>query len=165
MPNIVKVFREEIARISRKEAKTAVAPLRKPSIRLRKDVAELKRRLAELEVESKRLQGVLSKVQTAIPVPAAAEEPARVRLTAKGIKSLRRKLGVSQEKFAKLLGVSDQAVYLWERKAGGLNLRKETLAAVLAVRGLTPTEAATRLEETKQTAKAKKPTAKRGKRK
>ena len=49
MPNIARVLKEEISRISRKEAKAAVAPIRKPSVRLRKDVADLKRRLALME--------------------------------------------------------------------------------------------------------------------
>ena len=164
MPNIAKVFREEIARISRKEAKAAVAPVRKPSIRLRTDVADLKRRMAAMEKESKRLQRALTELQAAMPTPIAPVEPERVRLTAKGIKSLRRKLKLSQDNFAKLVGVSPQAVYLWERKAGGLKLRKETMAVLLAVRNITATEAAARLAETKKAAKAKKSAAKRSKR-
>jgi len=39
MPNVAAVLKAEIARISRKEAKAAVSPIRKPSVRLRKDVA------------------------------------------------------------------------------------------------------------------------------
>ena len=39
MPNVMKVLKDEISRISRKEAKAAVSPVRKPSVRLRKHVA------------------------------------------------------------------------------------------------------------------------------
>ena len=55
MPNIAKVLKEEIARIAKKEAKAAVTPIRKPSIRLRKDTAALKLQVGTLEKEIKRL--------------------------------------------------------------------------------------------------------------
>ena len=163
MPNIAKVLREEIARVSRKEARAAVAPVRKPVSQLKATVSELKKRTAALEQENKRLQGLLGKVEAAVPAPAPSEEPGRVRLTAKGIKSLRRKLKLSQRQLAELVGVTTNSVYLWERKSGGLKLRKETLEAVLSVRSITATEAATRLEQIKKPAKAKKPVARRKK--
>ena len=157
MPNIARVFREEIARISRKEAKSAVSPVRKPVLKLRTSVADLKKRFAALEADNRRLQDLLKKVETAIPSTPAPEESERVRLTARGIKSLRRRLRMSQDDFAELAGVSDQAVYLWENRQGGLKLRKKTKAAILAVRNITATEARKRLEELK---KAKKPVSK-----
>jgi DNA-binding transcriptional regulator YiaG len=164
MPNVMMVLKEEIARIARKEAKAAVAPVRKPVPQLKRSVAELKKRMAALESANKILQGLLTKMGSAMPTP-TPELPGRVRLTAKGIRSLRRKLRLSQEDFAKLVGVTAQAVYLWERKQGGLKLRKETTASLLAVRRMTGTEAAARLAESEQTTRAKKPARKRGKRK
>ena len=63
MPNIARVLKEEIARISRKEAKAAVSPIRKPSVRYRKDIADLKRRMESLEKTNKELVARLAKIE------------------------------------------------------------------------------------------------------
>ena len=112
MPDIAKVLKEEISRIARKEAKAAVAPIRKPSTRLRKDVADLKRRLALMEKANKEVQSRLAKLVAAQPVAPSTESVGRGWISGKGIKSLRKRLGLSQTEFAKLIGVSDQAVYV-----------------------------------------------------
>ncbi len=144
MPNIAKVLKEEISRISRHEAKVATAPIRKPTIRLRKDVANLKTRVGTLEKVCKELLSAVSQCQAAQPAP-APEEAEKGWISGKGIRSLRKRLGLSQGEFAKLAGVSDQAVYLWEQKSGMLKLRSETKAAVFAVRGIGAREARKRL--------------------
>jgi DNA-binding transcriptional regulator YiaG len=64
------------------------------------------------------------------------EETGKERLTSKGIRSLRRKLRLSQFDFGKLLGTTAHAVYLWEKKQGPLRLRDKTKAALLSIRGL-----------------------------
>ena len=70
MPNIAKVIKEEISRISRHEAKVAVTPIRKPTIRLRRDVAALKTRLAALEKAFRDIQALMAKCKAAQPAPA-----------------------------------------------------------------------------------------------
>jgi DNA-binding transcriptional regulator YiaG len=162
MPNIAKVLREEIARISRKEAKAAVTPVRKPSIRVRSDVADLKRRMALLEKANKELLARLAKIEAAQPAPPATEPAGRGWISGKGIKSLRKRLGLSQADFARLVGVSEQAVYIWERKTGMVKFRDSTKAAVFAVRGIGAREAKDRLAEMKAKT-VKKPVSKRGK--
>jgi DNA-binding transcriptional regulator YiaG len=168
MPNVAKVLKEEIARISRKVAKAAVTSIRKPTVRLRKDVADLKRRLAVLEKANKELQASLAKVEAAQPAT-PPEQTSRAWISGKGIKTLRKRLGLSQADFARLLGVSMQIVQVWEKKPGMLTLRKDTKAAVFAVRGIGAREAKKRLEEMKAKQKvkrpreAKKPMSKRGK--
>jgi DNA-binding transcriptional regulator YiaG len=168
MPNIAKVLKDEIARISRKEARAAVAPVRKPSIRLRKDVADLKTRIAALEKANQQLQGRLKAVESATPTPPPSES-AKGWITGNGINNLRRKMGVSQAELASLVGVSPNAVYIWETKPGMLKLRSATKAAVFAIRGIGAREARKRLEAIKaKTVKAKKTAkkvSKRGKRK
>jgi DNA-binding transcriptional regulator YiaG len=164
MPNIAKILKEEIARIARKEARSAVAPVRKSVPQIKRSVADLKRRMAAAEKMAKLLQRALAQLQAAAPAPAPAEA-GRTRLTAKGIRSLRRKLKLSQNKFATLVGVTPQAVYIWETKQGSLKLRTNTKAALLAARSITATEAAARLAKSKGKAKATKPARKRGKRK
>lgn len=151
MPNIAKVLREEISRISRHEAKVAVSPIRKPTIRLRRDVADMKLRLALMEKATKEIQSVVAKIQAAQPTP-APEPVDKGWISGKGIRSLRKRLGLSQAEFAKLVGVSDQAVYQWESKPGMLKLRAATKAAVWAVRGIGKAEARKRLAVGKKAA-------------
>ena len=145
MANVITALKAEIARIARKEAKQAVAPLRKPANATRLTLADLKRRVAALEQENKQLAASLSK----IPQPAPAEEPAKAKgwVSGKGVRSLRQKLGLSQEAFAQLVGVSPNAVYQWERKSGMLRLRSKTQAAVMAARKLGSREAKAKLAE------------------
>lgn len=153
MPNVMSVLKAEIIRLAKKEAKATVAPVRKPSGATRKGLADLKRRMGALEKETKRLAALLSKVPQ--PEPVAAPSGSKNWISGKGVRSLRKKLGLSQEAFAKLTGVSSQAVYTWESKPGMLRLRPTTKAALMAVRGLGAREAKQRLAETGK-AKAKK---------
>lgn len=155
MSNIGKVLKDEMSRIARKEAKAAATPVRKPVFNLRMGVADLKRRLAGLEKAGRDLQARLAKMEAAQPAAPEPEPTGRAWISGQGIKSLRKRLGVSQSDLARLVGVSAQAVYMWEKKAGMLTLRKETKPAVMAVRNMSATEAGKRLAE----GKAKKKTA------
>jgi len=150
MPNIVKVLREEIARLGRKESKAVFIPLQRRTIRLERASAGLKRRAALLEKDNHRLQARVARLETTQPEAPASEEPSgRAWISGKGIKSLRRKLGLSQRQFAKLVGVSLQSVGNWESQAGTLKLRKATKASVLSLRGIGAREAKRRLEAPK----------------
>ena len=153
MSNIIIALKAEIARIARKEAKQAVAPLHKPTTGARHVLADLKRRVAALEKENKRMATLLSK----IPQPAPEEAPAKAKgwISGKGVRSLRQKLGLSQEAFAKLVGVSPNCVYQWESKPGMLRLRKTTRSAVFATRELGAREAKDKLAEMPAVKKAK----------
>jgi DNA-binding transcriptional regulator YiaG len=116
-----------------------------------------------LEKQAKQLQGSLSKTAS-LPTTAApqqTDETSRAWFTAKGLKSLRKRLGLSQADFAKLVDVSDQTVYQWEAKNGMLKLRGNTKATLVSVRNIGKVEARKRLEE--KAGKAKKSVAKRKK--
>ena len=147
MSNVVKILKAEIARISKKEAKSATQAIGKSNTWLRKTVADLKRRLVLLEKENKRLGATLKKYQVAQPENADQEEGKKARFTSKGILALRKKLRLSQADFGKLLGTTPHAVYLWEKKLGALNLRDKTKTAILSVRELGAREAKEKLAE------------------
>ena len=147
MSNVVKVLKAEIMRISRKEAKGATQGIGKTNTWLRKIVADLKRRVLLLEKENKRLVATTKKYQVESPQKLDQEEGGKARLTSRGIRSLRRKLRLSQLDFGKLLGTTGHCVYLWEKKEGALRLRDKTKAAILSIRGLSAGEARTKLEE------------------
>ena len=143
MSNIAKVFKDEIVRLARKEAKSAVTPMRKPSVAVRKAVADLKRRVAILEKEDKRLGALVAKVPQPRVEPGAGQ---KARITGKGMRSLRRSLRLSAEQLGRLLGISAQAVYKWEKKNGPLRVREATRTAILSVRDLGAREVKQRLK-------------------
>ena len=142
MSTFISSFKAEVIRLARKEAKAAVTPIKKPSGSNRKALADLKRRVATLEKECRRLGSLLAKVPQPQSEPTEGQ---KARITAKGMRSLRRKLGLTGEEFGKLLGVSTVTVYQWEKKNGPLHVREATRAAILAVRGLGSREAKERL--------------------
>ena len=146
MANVAKVLKEEIARISRKETKAAVSSIGKSQTSLKKTVADLKRRLASLEKDNKRLVAEAKK-HAPVSAKAPSEEAMKARFSAKGIRSLRSRLGLTQSDFAKLVGTTTHSVYLWERKEGPLRLRDRTRDALLSIRGLTAKEAKAKLDE------------------
>jgi len=161
MPNIAKVLKAEIMRISRKEAKAAVQGVGKSNTWLRKVVADLKRRVVSLEKENKRLVTAMKQHRVEAPKKVDQEEGRKARLTSKGVRSLRRKLRLSQLEFGKLLGTTAHSVYLWEKKEGALRLRDKTRAAILSARGLTAREAKAKLLELGGTRKSKRKAAPR----
>jgi len=147
MPNVMSALKDEIARLSRKEVKAAVMPLRKPSVAARKTLAALKRRVEALEREVAALRRVCrTSAAEAAPTSAAVAEP-KARITAKTVKALRRKLKLSVTQFAKLVGVTPKWIYMWERKQGPLRMRSATREAILGVRSMGLREAAQRLDE------------------
>jgi DNA-binding transcriptional regulator YiaG len=147
MSNVVKILKTEIARISKKEAKSATHAIGKSNTWLRKTVADLKKRVLSLEQENKRLAAMIKKYQASQPEKVDQEEGKKARFASRGIQSLRKKLRLSQADFGKLLGTTAHSVYLWEKKAGALNLRDKTKAAILSIRKLSAREAKEKLEE------------------
>ena len=113
MSNVVKILKAEIARISKREAKSATEAIGKSNTWLRKNVADLKKRLVLLEKENKRLVAATKKYQEAQPEKVNTEEGKKARFTSKGVLALRKKLRLSQADFGKLLGTTPHAVYLW----------------------------------------------------
>jgi DNA-binding transcriptional regulator YiaG len=146
MPKLAEVLRGEIIRISRREARIATSGIREAKIKLTKTVADLKRKIAKLQGENKWLVAAEKKRLAQKPL-VAPESSKKARLTSKGIRRLRRKLGVSQANFAKLLGASTQTVHMWETKDGPLRLRGNTLAAVLSARDMGAREAKRKIAE------------------
>jgi DNA-binding transcriptional regulator YiaG len=146
MSNVAKVLRDEISRISRKETKSSILSIGKSHKGLKKTVADLKRRVLLLEKGNKGLVAAIKRCQAEQPEKPPEVEK-KVRFTAKGIRSLRKRLRLSQVEFGKLVGTTTHAVYLWEKKEGGLKLRDRTREALLSVRELGAREAKVKLQE------------------
>ena len=142
MPNILVVLKSEITRLSRKEAKKYVAPLKEKLSVVSRNIILKKRQIAQLEKRVSRLEKLaVSSVPDSPAVP--SEELEKVRVSPRLVKSQRKRLKISQPQLAKLLGVSAAAVRSWEQ--GRTLPRKENLIAFVAIRKLGVKEARRRL--------------------
>lgn len=156
MPNVAAILKEEIVRLARKEIKREQVATRKFIARQRKDIADLKERVAALTRE---VGAGARRQRAAVAQEAAGEDGPRVRFSAKGLQSLRARLGLSAGDFATLVGVSAQSVYNWEHENSAP--RAAQLAALASLRKIGKREAQARLE---QASTAKAPKAPAGKR-
>jgi hypothetical protein len=147
MSTFTNSFRDEVCRLARKEAKAAVAPIRKPAGATRSNMADLKRRAA-LETSTRRLSTLVADLSTQ-RLSASAGEPVsdqKARITGKGMRSLRRPLNLPTADLGRLLHVSGPAVYILGKRNGPLRVRQSTRAAILSIRTLGASEAKTRLQ-------------------
>lgn len=142
MPNIASVFKEEIARIARKEVRRDTASLKKAATTYRSDIAALKRRTQELERALRR--ALKGGPRAAAAAESAGDDGHALRFRSKGLASLRAKLGLSARECGLLLGVSGQSIYLWE--SGRARPSRASLEGIAALRKLGKREAAARLE-------------------
>jgi len=129
MSDIRKVMNEEIRRLARKEIKAAMAPLLAAGSVQKKRIAELEKRIKVLEASKPSPKAE----QPAIIVPAVPEggKEKQIRLTSARIRKVRTKLAISQEQFAKLLGVNTQSVNFWENgKTSPRLILKKQIAAI-----------------------------------
>lgn len=148
MPNIATAFKEEVIRLARKELRRESALLRKAITRQRHELAQLKATLVELS------RAVARARRSTVPT-AAKEDRAtsRQRITVKGLKSLRERLGLSADEFGMLIGVSAQSVYAWEQERS--SPRAGAVAAIIELRGMGKKEVKARIAELRETAHLK----------
>ena len=143
MPNIGAILKDEISRLCRREIRKQVQPVRKVSAGYRRDIAALKRQVQDLQ---RRTSALAKRAVQAGGNNDKAGEPARAsRFVAKGLRSLRSRLGLSASDLARLMSVSDQSIYNWELKK--TTPRKEQLATLAGIRSLGKREAHARLEQ------------------
>jgi len=139
-------FQDEIRRLARKELKGELASLRGENVALRRTVSELRKRVDKLARTTKKVEKAA--VELEVVKPEREEDDAvRARISGKTIRNLRARLGLTQADFARLVDVSPQSVYQWEREDRQLRLRKATKAAVVAAKGLGARAARAKLEE------------------
>ncbi len=145
MPNFNKLFQEEVRRLARKEFKASLENVRKDLVETRRAVSQLRKTVASLQKENKRIaeKAVKGGLQRA---PEETKEKDRARISSKTIRTMRERLGLTQVEMGKLLGVSSQSVYQWERRGGRLRLRNATRKAVLELKTIGVREARRRLE-------------------
>lgn len=141
MANLAATLKEEVTRLARKELKTETGSLKKNNSRHRLEIAELKRRVSQLE---RQLKAVLKNIQKQ---PAQVEQPAdkaKLRFRADGFKKHRERLGLSAAALGRMLDVSLQTVYNWE--SGKTKPSKEQVVKIAALRKMGKREAMAHLQ-------------------
>ncbi len=139
MPNIGAVFKSEITRLARRSVKEQIGPLHASTAKQRGQISALNKEVQSLSRQVAALQQQLGQTQ---PAEAAAEDGAH-RFTAKGLRTLRERLGLSAGDLGRLLGVGQQSIYAWE--AGKTKPRRSHLPAIAELRGLGKREVQRRL--------------------
>ena len=126
MTNLASVFKDEMARIARKEMRGQIEALKKSNAAFRADHIALKKRADALEKEVRRLLKALPKKEALAPADGAVVQ----RFSAKGLASHRARLNLSASDAGLVLGASGQSVYNWESGASRPQATHlETLAA------------------------------------
>lgn len=131
MPNIASTLKEEITRLARKELKKNVEVLKKNLAAQRSELVALKRSVANLEKQVRRLNKISSSHSNS---DTDSEPSTKLRFSAKGLFSQRKRLGLSAADLGKLLGVTAQSVYNWE--AGKTRPRPQQLESINAIKKL-----------------------------
>lgn len=139
MPNIASVLKQEIARLSRREVRGQVESTKKASAQYRRDIAALKREVGALKRQVSLLQ------RRAPTMPLVVNPAVKTRFVPKGIRSHRKRLGLSADEYGRLVGVSAQSIYNWER--GQTVPRAQQVRAIAALRTVGKREAQGRLEQ------------------
>lgn len=151
MANIAAVLREEICRLAKKETKPVIEKIRKDVAELKRTLVDYRRRITELERDNRRLVSE-AEARRMAEIKPTAEDLETARFTARSVRKLREKLGLSRREFGELLGVSGACITNWEQKDGRLALHERTKAALIEVRNLGVREARARLEEMEEEA-------------
>jgi DNA-binding transcriptional regulator YiaG len=142
MPNFAQVLKEEICRLARREIRSSTGVLRRQSAQFRRDIAALKRLTQQLD---KHVGFLKAQERERVAQPQVSETVARkARFSAKWLAKHRGKLSLSADDYARLVGVTGQSIYMWER--GRSKPRARQLAALVAIRSVGPREARHRLE-------------------
>lgn len=141
MPNVAAVLKEEIRRLSRKEIREQVGPLKSAVADLRRTVAQLKRENVELQRRATFLE---KREKSRLEEEPTKSEAEGRRFSPKWVLADRKRLGFSAKDYALLVGVSPLTIYNWEK--GKSRPQAKQLASLAAVRGIGKREALRRLE-------------------
>ena len=108
----------------------------------RREIAELKRRNTALERTVSDLESRETKRLKA--GPSQSDPPQGTRFSVRSLKAQRRKSGLSQADYARLVGVSNSTIYHWE--SGSTKPSGRHFSTLVSLRGIGKREAKKRLE-------------------
>lgn len=130
MSDLIVALREEIRKQTRKELRASLDKTKKLVAAHRREIAKLKKSLQDANKRILFLEGCeRDRIENA---KATADVP--LRFSAKSVRTHRTRIGFSADEYGKLLGVSAQTIYQWER--GSSRPRKPQLAALAKLRSI-----------------------------
>ena len=128
--SIMNELKAEITRLSRKEIKRELEPIKRVNAAQRGLIANLRRDIAGLQKEVAHLQRAAGKA-----APAEVDDTKGFWISGKGVLSLRKRLGITQAELAKLADVTNQSIVRWEKVEGKIPFRnKETPGRMQKIR-------------------------------
>jgi DNA-binding transcriptional regulator YiaG len=137
MAQFASMFKQEVARVARKETRkltqAGVALVRELRVQQRKHRAEIDSLQRELRAVIKFVRG-MGPTTPGAAAKADATAKSRERITAKGLIAMRKRTQLSAADFGRLAGVTAQTVYNWEQ--GKSEPRESQKAALLKLRGM-----------------------------
>lgn len=135
---VMKELKAEIARLARREIKKSLGEVKRAQSAQRGRIAALRRMVGALTREAGALRKTVGKTLPSTGLQTVPQEKGqRFWITGKGVRSLRKRLGLTQAGLAKLADVSTQTVVMWERVPKKISLRrKATVAKLQAIRKL-----------------------------
>ena len=140
MANLAIALKEEIRRLARKEIKAQVGTTKQAVAQYRREIAALKRQLAD---QQKQIKSLNQRERQPALTPNSNGHAENIRFSAKSVRSQRARLGLSAKDYGRLVGVSLLTIYNWEQ--GKTRPQKAQLAALAEVRGIGKREALEKL--------------------
>jgi DNA-binding XRE family transcriptional regulator len=136
MTTYAESFKREVARVSKKEVRGEITPLRKATTTHRSEIAALKKTVKSLEATVRQLVKLANRTGATAAAPAkvakadkAAPSPrSHGAFDASAFAEHRKQMGLTQAQWAKVVGVSSLSIYKWEK--GGVQPREKQLAAI-----------------------------------
>jgi DNA-binding transcriptional regulator YiaG len=145
MGKVEGIIKSEILRLAKREIRKISVPLGRDVRSLKSVVSQIRRTVMVLERLTTEQQKELSKRK--VPLEATPEEIKISRFSPRLIRSLRKRIGVTQKELATLCGVTVGAIHQWE--SGMFKPRGEKKGVIVALRKLGRREVRKLLEERK----------------
>jgi DNA-binding transcriptional regulator YiaG len=136
-------IKSEIVRLAKKEMRKTLVPLGRDVRSLKSTVSQLCKTVLALGRLAAQQQKELKRRK--VPLEVTPEEVKKSRFSPALIRSLRKKLGISQKELAILAGVIIGAAHLWEK--GKFKPKDEKKSVMVALRKLGRREVRKLLEE------------------
>lgn len=145
MGKVEGIIKSEILRLAKREIRKISVPLGRDVRSLKSVVSQIRKTVMALERLATQQQKELSKRK--VPLEATPEEIKISRFSPRLIRSLRKRIGVTQKELATLCGVTVGAIHQWE--SGMFKPRGEKKGMIVALRKLGRREVRKLLEERK----------------
>ena len=143
MGKLETTMKSEIERLAKREIRKTAVPLRRDLVLLKNTLSQIRRVISPLQRFVANQQKAFAERE--IRLEATSEEIKKSRLSPRLIKSLRKRLRISQRELAILVGVTVGAVHQWE--TGKFIPKAEKKGALAALRKLGRSEVKKLLSE------------------